>query len=99
MTGRVVQMNISPGGFPKRPIAQGMLTATGVEGDFWAHPQIHGGPNQAVLLLALETIERLRDKGYPIYEGALGENLTTEGLDPARWRAGQQYRVGEAVVE
>jgi MOSC domain-containing protein YiiM len=99
MTGRVVQINISRGGLPKRPIAQGMITATGVEGDSWAHPEIHGGPNQAVLLIASEAIEGLRAKGYPVYEGALGENLTTVDLDPALWRAGQRYRVGEAVIE
>lgn len=99
MTGRVVQINISRGGLPKRPIAQGNLTATGMEGDSWAHPQIHGGPTQTVLLIALESIELLRSKGYPVYEGALGENLTTEGIDPARWRAGQQFRVGEAIIE
>jgi MOSC domain-containing protein YiiM len=99
MTGRVVQVNISRGGLPKRPIAEGNLTATGFEGDAWAHPQLHGGPNQAVLLIASEAIEALRSKGYPVYEGALGENLTTEGLEPARWRSGQQYRVGEAIIE
>ena len=99
MTGHVVQINISRGGLPKRPIAQGNLAATGFEGDSCAHPQIHGGPMQTVLLIASEAIQALRSKGYPVYEGALGENLTTEGLDPAKWRAGQQYRVGEAIIE
>jgi MOSC domain-containing protein YiiM len=99
MTGRIVQINISRGGLPKRPISEGMITSTGIEGDSWAHPQIHGGPLQSVLLIASETVAALRAKGYPVYEGALGENLTTQGLDPARWRAGQQYRVGEAVIE
>jgi hypothetical protein len=28
-----------------------------------------------------------------------GENLTESGLDPHFWRAGQRYRVGEAVIE
>jgi MOSC domain-containing protein YiiM len=99
MTGLVLQINVSPGGIPKRPIAEAQLDARGFEGDSWAHPQFHGGPNQAVLMIARETIEALRAKGYPVYEGALGENLTTQGLDPALWRAGQQYRVGEAVIE
>jgi MOSC domain-containing protein YiiM len=99
MTGRIVQVSVSRGGMPKRAVAEGLLTATGFEGDSWAHPQIHGGPNQTVLLLAAEAIERLAAMGYPVYPGALGENLTTEGLDPARWRPGQQYLVGEAVIE
>jgi MOSC domain-containing protein YiiM len=41
----------------------------------------------------------LRDKGYPVYPGALGENLTTEGLPTGGLRAGQQYRIGQAIVE
>jgi MOSC domain-containing protein YiiM len=99
MTGRVLQINVSRGGLPKRPISEGNLTFTGFEGDSWAHPQIHGGPDQTVLLIASEAIDAMRAKGYPVYAGALGENITTEGLDPAVWRAGQRYRVGEAMIE
>lgn len=99
VTGKIQQISVSPGGVPKRAIAQGNLTANGFEGDSWAHPRIHGGPQQAVLLIASEAIETLRAKGYPVYPGALGENLTTEGHPPSAWRQGQQFRVGEAVVE
>jgi MOSC domain-containing protein YiiM len=99
MTGQILQINVSSGGLPKRPVAQGRLTVTGFEGDAWAHPQIHGGAMQTVLLIASEAIELLRAKGYPVYPGALGENLTTAGLDHAQWRSGQQYRVGEAIIE
>ncbi len=99
MNGRVVQVNISPGGIPKRPIPEGLLESRGFQGDSWAHPQFHGGPKQAVLLIALETIQALAARGYPVYPGALGENLTTEGLDPQWWRAGQQYRIGSAMIE
>jgi MOSC domain-containing protein YiiM len=99
MTGSILQVNISPGGVPKRAIAFGNLTAGGFEGDSWAHPEIHGGRLQTVLLIANEAIETLREKGFPVYPGALGENLTTASLDPARWRMGQQYVVGEAVIE
>jgi MOSC domain-containing protein YiiM len=99
VTGRVLQINISRGGLPKRPIAAGDLTSEGFEGDSWAHPEIHGGPQKAVLMIASELIESLRAKGFSVYPGALGENLTTEGLEPARWRMGQQYLVGQAVIE
>lgn len=99
MTGAILQVNISRGGIPKRPIAEAHLSARGVEGDSWAHPLIHGGPRQAVLLIASESIEQLRNAGYPVFPGALGENLTTIGLDPSRWRAGQRFRVGDALIE
>ena len=54
MTGRIVQINISPGGIPKRPVLEANLTPHGVEGDSWNHPGIHGGPRKAVLLLGAE---------------------------------------------
>lgn len=99
MTGIVVQVNVSRGGLPKRPIAQARLTPQGVEGDSYGHPQIHGGVRQAVLLVAAETVDQLTVLGYPLFYGALGENLTVRGLDPKQWRSGQRFRAGEALIE
>ncbi|MBZ5609650.1 MAG: MOSC domain-containing protein [Acidobacteriia bacterium] len=99
MTGTILQINISPGGIPKRPIDEAMVTADGIRGDAWAHPQFHGGPNQALLLITSEGIAELAAQGFPLYHGALGENLTTAGLDRRQMRAGQRYRAGEVVLE
>ncbi len=38
-------------------------------------------------------------RGYPVFYGALGENLTLRGLDRRQWREGQQYRAGGALIE
>ncbi len=76
-----------------------MITPLGLAGDAHAHPQIHGGPRQAVLILASETVDALRARGYPVFYGALGENLTTSGLDPQELRLGQQLRAGSALLE
>ena len=97
--GVIVQINVSPGGLPKRAIAAGMITPLGLAGDAHAHPQIHGGPRQAVLLMASETIDELKARGYPVFYGALGENLTTRGLDRRQLRVGHQLRAGAAVLE
>ena len=99
MTGIVLQVNLSAGGVPKRPVPLGTLSKTGFHNDAFAHPQIHGGLYQAVLLIANETIKELVALGYPVYPGALGENLTTSGLNPKQWRIGQQFRVGSARIE
>jgi MOSC domain-containing protein YiiM len=99
VTGSIVQINISPGGVPKRPIAEAEVTPGGIVGDSWAHPDIHGGPNQAVLLITSEGIGQLIAQGYPVFPGALGENLTTIGLDRSQMRIGQRYRVGEVMLE
>jgi MOSC domain-containing protein YiiM len=76
-----------------------MITAVGLAGDACAHPQIHGGPNQAILLIAAETVDELKSRGYPVFYGAMGENLTTRGLDPRQLRIGQQLRAGGALLE
>ena len=54
---------------------------------------------QAVLLMTAEAVDELTALGYPIYYGAMGENLTTRGLDRRLLRVGQQYRVGSALIE
>jgi MOSC domain-containing protein YiiM len=99
MTGSILQINISPGGIPKRPIADATVTAQGILGDGWAHPNIHGGPNQALLLITSEGIEELIAQGYPLFSGALGENLTIAGLDRRQMRVGQRYRAGGIFLE
>ena len=99
MQGIVLHINISPGGVPKYPVAEAVLTPLGFEGDGHAHPHIHGGPQKALLLICAEAVDELAARGYPVFYGALGENLTTRGLDRCLMRAGQRYRVGEALIE
>ena len=99
MTGTIVQISISRGGIPKRPVSEAILTPLGIEGDAHAHPEIHGSPAQSVLLMTAEAIDELTARGYPIYYGAMGENLTTRGLDRRLLRAGQKFRVGSGVIE
>lgn len=99
MTGSILQINVSPGGIPKRAIQEAIVTAEGIRGDGWAHPDIHGGPNQALLLITSEGIDELVAQGFPLFAGALGENLTTRGLDRRQLRAGQRFRAGEVFLE
>ncbi len=99
MSGTLLQINRSPGGILKRP-ALGLVPVTraGLEGDDHRNLKYHGGPDKAVLMVALETLDDLKAKGYPVFPGAIGENLTVTGLDPANWRSGQRYRIGDEVV-
>jgi MOSC domain-containing protein YiiM len=99
MQGTIVQLNISPGGLPKRPVSGGFCTPLGIDGDQHAHPQIHGGPRKALLLIAAEVVEELQTAGYPVFFGAMGENLTTRGIDVRRLRIGDRLRAGGALIE
>jgi MOSC domain-containing protein YiiM len=75
------------------------VTRDGIVGDGWRHPHIHGGPGKAILVITAEGIEELAAQGFPVYPGALGENITTRGLDRRSFRLGQRYRMGEVVIE
>ncbi|HYP05612.1 MAG TPA: MOSC domain-containing protein [Bryobacteraceae bacterium] len=99
MQGVVLQINVSQGGIPKRAIAEGRVTRHGIEGDSWAHPRFHGGPKQALLLISAEDLDALKLLGYPVYPGALGENLTVAGIDFRQVRFGDRFHVGEATIE
>ncbi len=99
MRGTIVQVNTSRGGVPKYAISEGSVTRLGLEGDVQAHPQFHGGPRQAILLISAEEIDALREAGFPVFAGALGENLTVRGIDFRQVRIGQRFRAGDTILE
>ncbi|HEY1206476.1 MAG: MOSC domain-containing protein [Bryobacteraceae bacterium] len=99
MRGLVLQINLSPGGLPKRPVPEAYLTPLGFQGDGVAHPAVHGGPEKALLLVTAETTDELVARGFPLFYGALGENLTTRGLDRRDMRGGMRFRAGQALIE
>lgn len=75
------------------------MRSGGFEGDSWAHPRFHGGPEKAVLFITAEGLNELRALGYAVYPGAMGENLTTAGLDRRQITIGAQLRAGQAIIE
>ena len=99
MTGRIVQINVSPGGVPKRAVPVARVTPAGIAGDGHRHRALHGGPDRALCLYSIERIDALRADGHPIEPGALGENLTIAGLDWPRVRPdGAPRRHGRATA-
>lgn len=71
-----------------------LIKDLGVEGDFHAK----GGDRQ-VSLLSSESIQKMRDKGLKLKNGAFGENIVTEGINLISLKIGQQLKVGEAEIE
>lgn len=99
MSGRVVQVNVSRGGVPKRPVAEARIGPLGLAGDDHDHSWVHGGPHRAVALFGIEAIQRVQADGHPgVVPGAVGENLTTEGIELARLPIGTRLAVGNEVV-
>ena len=98
MSSRVVQLSTSRGGLPKYAVMQAEVTPLGFIGDGHRNRVVHGGPKKAILIVTMEGIEELKAAGFDLYPGALGENVTTEGLDRRTVRFGQRYRLGSDVI-
>jgi len=96
--GRIVQISISAGGVPKRPVAEARVTADGIDGDGHRNTRYHGGPERALCLYSLERIRALAAEGHPIVPGSIGENVTIEGLEWSAVEPGARMRLGERVV-
>lgn len=98
MDGRVLQVNVSPGGVPKLPVERAWVGELGLDGDRHRHDTVHGGPHRAVALLGIEAIERVQADGHPIEPGSVGENLTTTGIELASLAPGTRLAIGDRLV-
>jgi MOSC domain-containing protein YiiM len=97
--GRVVQLNVSPGGLPKLPVDAAAVGYAGMDGDRQASRYHHGRPWQALCLWSLEVIESFREQGHDIAPGRAGENVTISGLPWDEVGPGVHLRIGEVLCE
>ena len=82
-------------GTPKQDIGEGMLQEEfGLVGDAHADCCTH----RQVSLLAIESIDRMRNRGFDIGPGDFAENLTTEGIDLVALPVGTRLSTGQKVV-
>ena len=97
--GRVVCTGFAPhGGLPNQSAIQIEANSSGVAGEKFRHPKIHGGRDKALLLVSLEVLDQLAYEGFPVEPLSLGENVTVEGIDFAALRPGMLLRIGEVTV-
>lgn len=73
---------------------------SGVVGDEIGSRKHHGGETQAVYAVAREELDRwAAELGRDLADGMFGENLTTRGIDVDAAEVGEQWRVGDALLE
>lgn len=95
--GRLVAVCISPGSIPKCTVASAQVTTDGLAGDGHAHAK-HIRPERAVSLFDLEVLRQLQREGFPLFPGAIGENLTVEGLHIQRLKPGTLLEIGDVLL-
>ena len=110
MTGRVVAVAAASAHEFSKPVQQRitLLAGLGVQGD--AHcgvtvkhrSRVKVNPNQPNLrqlhLIPAERLDLLRAQGFDVAPGALGENVTTEGIDLFALPRGTRLHLGASAV-
>ena len=114
MTGHGVvdAVHASPGHTMRKPtqLVVRLVAGVGVEGDAHAGETVQhrsrvrrdpSAPNlRQVHLIPAEVHDELREAGFPVVAGEMGENITTRGVDLLSLPAGTRLHLGpEAVVE
>src|SRR5918992_3281816 len=71
-----------------------------VDGDDQADRSVHGGADKAVYAYAIEETRAWESElGRALGPGALGENLTVEGVDVSGALVGERWRIGTTLLE
>ena len=106
MNGRILHINVKPEtsgefGLPKFHIRSTVVAFSGLQGDFnrYRHEKKKDDPDMAVLLMPAEVIQQLKEEGWPVRPGDLGENFTIAGIPNQSFSPGKIYRIGEATIE
>lgn len=89
--------------FKRRADGPVQVTAAGIPGDFHGDPRVHGGPDKALHHYHAGHYAGL-GAAFPaaaaaLVPGALGENLSGEGLDEHSACIGDIYRIGSCTVQ
>jgi len=80
-------------GIRKRNVGEALLKVDwGIEGD--AHA---ANWHRQVSLLAMESIDKMRQKGLNVGPGSFAENLTTQGIDLLTLPIGSRVRIGSEI--
>lgn len=93
-TGKIVAVSISEKkGTKKINMSKAQLKeGFGIIGDGHA-----GTKNRQISLLALESIDKMRDKGIDVSPGEFAENITTQGIELPELPMETKLRIGKDV--
>jgi len=93
MKAGIISINISDKkGVRKKPVDAVVLKENfGIENDAHASGEWH----RQVSLLAIESIQKMQEKGLDVGPGDFAENITTQGIDLVSLPIGTRMMIGE----
>ena len=92
---KIVSIAISPNKGTRKATVEhaNVIEDYGIEGD------AHAGPwHRQVSLLAIESIDKMRQKGLDVSFGDFAENIATSGIDLPNLSVGSRLRLGDKVM-
>lgn len=95
-TGKIIAISISKKkGIPKSNIDEAnLIEGFGIEGDAHADSKTH----RQISLLALESIDKMRESIPKLTPGIFAENITTVGYDLNKIQIGQKLKIGKTAI-
>jgi len=104
MNGEVVSVNISKNkGERKKPVIQSweVIKGCGLKDD--GHANINGNSqnetsHRQVSLLAVESIDKMKQMGLEVSHGDFAENITTKGINLLSFPLGAYLKIGDDVL-
>ena len=96
--GRLLHVNVSAGGVPKRPGRGARVTRLGLEATGSAPSRCMAVRIVPSRSSASRRSGASRPRDHPIAPGTTGENLTTEGFDVSLLPVGTRLAIGDEVV-
>lgn len=93
--GKIIAINISDKkGIKKKDVGRAYIKENyGIEND--AHA---GHWHRQISLLAMESIDKMKQMGLDVEPGSFAENITTEGIDLINLRIGTMLQMGKEVL-
>lgn len=97
MVGKVISLNISvKKGTTKSSVSEVELIENyGIKGDAHANSNWH----RQISLLSINSIEKMKDKGFDLNFGDFAENITVEGFEVKDLSIGTKLKIGEVILE
>lgn len=91
----------SPSSIVKHPVEQLDVSFTGTVQDEQANKKLHGGPEKVLHQYgpaAYSTLQSTYAEGT-FHPGTIGENISVEGMEDDNVFVGDQYQMGEVILE
>ena len=100
------QINVKPisrdgVGLPKQRVEKCIVTFKGIKNDYnnYRTSKKKNTPDMAIMILSMDVINQLKNEGWPVKPGDLGENLTLDNVNYNSLKPRNKYKIGNVELQ